>query len=116
MARLRWMKWWTACLLAASVHAQSTTPRGSSGSAIRSSASKQTGLLRELDSSLETVVAKVSPSVVQIVVAGYGPLEDHEHTTARITRQHVASSLGLHWCPAETSLNQKPALAPNAGH
>ncbi len=84
------MKWWIACLLAAvSAHAQSTTPRTSSGSAIRSSASKQSGLLRELDSSLETVVAKVSPSVVQIVVAGYGPLEDHEHTTARITRQHA---------------------------
>src|SRR5882724_4435693 len=90
MARLQWMKCWIACLLAAvSAHAQSTTPRTSSGSAIRSSASKQSGLLRELDSSLETVVAKVSPAVVQIVVAGYGPLEDHEHATARITRQHA---------------------------
>src|SRR6266852_3061791 len=51
---------------------------------------KSSNFLRELDSSLEAVVAKVSPAVVQIVVTGYGPLEDHGHTdTARLTRQHA---------------------------
>jgi serine protease Do len=43
-----------------------------------------------LNSSLEAVVSKVSPAVVQIVVTGYGPSEDHGHTdTARIVRQHA---------------------------
>ena len=85
------MKWSLACLFAAaSAHAQSTAPGSSAGAiAIRSHAGAPTSLLRELDSSLETVVAKVSPAVVQIVVAGYSPLEDHEHATARITRQHA---------------------------
>ena len=85
------MKWWIAYLLAAaSVHAQATSPRSPTGAvAVRSNEPKQSGLLRELDRSLESVVAKVSPSVVQIVVAGYGPQEDREHATARITRQHA---------------------------
>jgi serine protease Do len=45
-----------------------------------------------LDSSLETVVAKVSPAVVQIVVSGYGPVEDHGHETGRIARRHSIGS------------------------
>ncbi|HEY3617791.1 MAG TPA: trypsin-like peptidase domain-containing protein, partial [Candidatus Sulfotelmatobacter sp.] len=43
-----------------------------------------------MDSSLETVVSKVSPAVVQIIVTGYGPSESHGHAdTARIVRQHA---------------------------
>jgi serine protease Do len=46
-----------------------------------------------LDSSLESVVAKVSPAVVQIMVTGYGAAEDRGHTdTARIVRQHAIGS------------------------
>jgi len=46
--------------------------------------------LRELNSSLQQVVAKVSPAVVQIFVTGYGPIESHGHTdTAHIVRQHA---------------------------
>src|SRR5205807_2011631 len=49
-----------------------------------------TSLLRELNSSLQQVVAKVSPAVVQIFVTGYGPIESHGHTdTAHIVRQHA---------------------------
>ena len=56
-------------------------------------ASRSSNLLHELDSSLEAVVAKVSPSVVQIVVTGYGPMEDHGHTdTAVIVREHAIGS------------------------
>ena len=56
-------------------------------------ASRSSNFLRELDSSLEAVVAKVSPAVVQIVVTGYGPLEDHGHTdTAVIVREHAIGS------------------------
>ena len=50
-------------------------------------------LLRELDSSLEQVVSKVSPAVVQIRVSGYGPEETRGHTdAARIVRQHAIGS------------------------
>jgi len=76
-------------LVATFAYAQSTAPRVSVATDVKSKAPASSNLLRALDSSLETVVAKVSPAVVQIVVAGYGPLEDHEHATARITRQHA---------------------------
>jgi serine protease Do len=91
MTSSQWMKSCVAYLLAATfAHAQSTAPQGSVGAtAVKSKAPASSNLLRALDSSLETVVAKVSPAVVQIVVAGYGPLEDQEHATARITRQHA---------------------------
>src|SRR5216684_9380304 len=56
-------------------------------------AARSSNFLRELHSSLEAVVAKVSPAVVQIVVTGYGPLEDHGHTdTAVIVREHAIGS------------------------
>ena len=76
-------------LVATFAYAQSTAPRVSVATDVKSKAPASSNLLRALDGSLETVVAKVSPAVVQIVVAGYGPLEDHEHATARITRQHA---------------------------
>jgi serine protease Do len=46
-----------------------------------------------LDTSLEQVVSKVPPAVVQILVNGYGPAETHGHVdTARIVRQHAIGS------------------------
>jgi len=86
------MKWGIACLLVATfARAQSTAPRLSAETAaVRLKAPASSNLLQELDSSLEQVVAKVSPAVVQLVVTGYGPLEDHGHTdTARVVRQHA---------------------------
>src|ERR1700681_1676384 len=56
-------------------------------------AARSSNFLRELDNSLEAVVAKVSPAVVQIMVTGYGPLEDQGHTnTAVIVREHAIGS------------------------
>ena len=80
-----------ACFFAAtSALAQSTAVRTTpDASALVSKAPASSNLLRALDSSLEAVISKVSPAVVQIVVNGYGPLEDHGHTTARIVRQHA---------------------------
>jgi len=92
MTRLQWMKHGIACLLVATcVRAQSGADRTATDAhALISTAPASSTLLRELDSSLEKVVAKVSPAVVQIVVTGYGPLEDHGHTdTSRIARQHA---------------------------
>jgi len=93
MTGLQWMKYGiVACFLAASfAHAQSTAAHTDSDApAFASRARASSNLLRVLDSSLETVVSKVTPAVVQIVVTGYGPSEDRGHTdTARIVRQHA---------------------------
>jgi serine protease Do len=65
----------------------------SDATALVSKVQSSSGLLRALDNSLETVVSKVSPAVVQIVVSGYGPSEEHGHTdTARIVRQHATGT------------------------
>jgi serine protease Do len=54
---------------------------------------RSTGLLRELDGSLEQLVSKVSPAVVQILVSGYGPAEAKGHTDkTRMVRQHAMGS------------------------
>ncbi len=91
MTRLQWMKYGMACLLVAtSTGAQSTAARTAADApAPISKAPAPSNLLRALDSSLEAVISKVSPAVVQIVVNGYGPSEDHGHATARIVRQHA---------------------------
>src|SRR5216683_1528527 len=91
MTRLRWMKYGIACLLVAtSARSQSTAVRTAPDApALISKAPASSNLLRALDSSLEAVISKVSPAVVQIVVNGYGPSEDHGHSTARIVRQHA---------------------------
>ncbi len=50
-------------------------------------------LLHQFSSSLEEVVRRVSPAVVQIIVSGYGPLEkEGESTAALIGRQRVTGS------------------------
>jgi len=91
MMKLPKMKYGIACLLAAtSAHAQSTAVRMTADApALISKAPASSNLLRALDSSLETVISKVSLAVVQIVVNGYGPSQDHGHATARIVRQHA---------------------------
>jgi serine protease Do len=93
MMRLQSMKHGLiACVVAAtSAFAQSTPVRtATDASAVLSKAPASPNLLRDFNNSLEAVVSKVSPAVVQIVVTGYGPSEDHGHTdTARIVRQHA---------------------------
>src|SRR5579864_3733016 len=93
MKKLQWTKHSViACFFAATCAlAQSAAGRSDFDvPAVISKAPASPNLLRALDSSLETVVSKVSPAVVQIVVTGYGPSESHGHTdTARIVRQHA---------------------------
>jgi serine protease Do len=50
--------------------------------------------LRNLNQSVDTLIKKVSPSVVQILVTGYGPLEeaDHGSTSTVIGRQRAIGS------------------------
>jgi serine protease Do len=50
-------------------------------------------LLHQLDNSVESLVKQVSPAVVQILVTGYAPVEQHGHTdTALIGRQRSLGS------------------------
>ena len=51
-------------------------------------------VLLQLNSALETLAAKVSPAVVQILVTGFGPLKEGEDRsqTAFIVRQHAVGS------------------------
>jgi serine protease Do len=50
-------------------------------------------VLQQLNSALEGLVAKVSPAVVQILVTGYGPVEESNRSqTALIARQHAVGS------------------------
>src|SRR6266851_112616 len=114
MTRLQRMKHGIACLLAAtSAHAQSTAVRTAADApALISKAPASSNLLRALDSSLEAVISKVSPAVVQIVVNGYGPSEDHGHVTARIVRQHaIGTGVILPSPTAESSLELQPIHA-----
>src|SRR5579864_6829419 len=92
MTHLQWMKCGLiGCVVAvSSAFAQSTIRTATDASAVVSKAPASPNLLRDLNSSLEAVISKVSPAVVQIVVTGYGPPEDHGHSdAARIVRQHA---------------------------
>jgi serine protease Do len=41
-------------------------------------------MLRKLNESVDTLIKKVSPSVVQIMVTGYGPVESAEHSNTAV--------------------------------
>ena len=58
-------------------------------------AAEPPNVLVQLNSALESLAARVSPAVVQILVTGYGPLrerEDDRSQTAFIVRQHAVGS------------------------
>jgi serine protease Do len=59
----------------------------------KSAAGMPPDLIHQLNDSLESLVKKVSPAVVQVLVTGYGPLEDKGQTDAAlVTRQHAIGS------------------------
>src|SRR5579862_5514174 len=93
MTTLHFLKSSVICLLvAATANAQTAASRHPSAAVDRSEG-RSSNILREMDSSIESVVNKVSPAVVQIVVAGYGPAESHGNTeTATIVRQHAVGA------------------------
>lgn len=50
-------------------------------------------VLQQLNSAIERLTARISPAVVQILVTGYGPLEESSRgQTALITREHAVGS------------------------
>jgi serine protease Do len=55
--------------------------------------SEPAGVLVQLNGALESLAARVSPAVVQILVMGYGPLREEDRSqTAFIVRQHAVGS------------------------
>lgn len=55
--------------------------------------SEAPGVLVQLNGALEMLAAKVSPAVVQILVTGYGSLNEHDQSEAAfIVRQHAVGS------------------------
>ena len=95
MTRLQCVKYIIACLLIATfAQAQAARSSGPASSVTnRTKAARSTNLLRELDGSLEALIEKVSPAVVQIVVTGYGPAEENGNTDRTVlSREHAVGS------------------------
>jgi serine protease Do len=49
-------------------------------------------VLQQLNSAIEQLTARISPAVVQILVTGYGPVEEGRGQTALISREHAIGS------------------------
>jgi serine protease Do len=63
------------------------------GKAVGSRPAEAPQVLQQLNSALQDLVAKVSPAVVQILVTGYGAVEETNRSqTALIARQHAVGS------------------------
>jgi serine protease Do len=82
-----------ACLLIVTF-AEAQLPATRHPVSTSASVPRSSNVLRDLNSSLEAVVAKVSPAVVQIMVTGYGATEEQQgqHNTAVIVREHGIGS------------------------
>src|ERR1700685_2502076 len=68
-------------------------PEAEVGKAVGSRPPEAPAVLKDLNTALESLVARVSPAVVQILVTGYGPIEESNRSqTALIARQHAIGS------------------------
>jgi serine protease Do len=72
---------------------QKAGPQAPSGKTIGTRPAEAAPILQQMNSALQTLVARVSPAVVQILVTGYGALEESKSSeTALIARQHAIGS------------------------
>ena len=89
---------WASAQRTATIPAQKAVPQKSASAADQAKVpdtrpSEPPPVLRELNSALQSLVAKVSPAVVQVLVTGYGPASANGRTeTALIVRQHAVGS------------------------
>jgi serine protease Do len=82
---------------AAKPTAQSPSQKAESAKPVSKSEARESeppNILMQLNGALESLAARVSPAVVQILVTGYGPLraEEDRSQTALIVRQHAVGS------------------------
>jgi serine protease Do len=69
------------------------SPLTEAGKGVGSRSPETPQVLQQLNSALEGLVAKASPAVVQVLVTGYGPIEESSRSeTALIARQHAIGS------------------------
>ena len=67
--------------------------KSKAATAVPDSPSETPGVLLQLNGALESLAAKVSPAVVQVLVTGYGPFKEEDRSqTALIVRQHAVGS------------------------
>jgi serine protease Do len=72
---------------------QKANPATEVGKAVGPRPAEAPQVLQQLNSALQDLVAKVSPAVVQILVTGYGAIEETNRSeTALIARQHAIGS------------------------
>ena len=72
---------------------QKSTANTDAGKAAGAPPSEAPAVLQELNAALESVIAKVSPAVVQIQVTGFGPVEESSRgQTALVARQRAIGS------------------------
>src|ERR1700749_5168990 len=75
--------------------AQDPSQNKVSSNTVQAKPNEPPGVLIQLNGALETLAARVSPAVVQILVTGYGPLRESDQDksqTAFIVRQHAVGS------------------------
>jgi len=73
--------------------AQKPSPTAELGKAVGPRPTEAPPVLQQLNSALEALVARVSPAVVQVLVTGYGSLQDSTRgETALIARQNAVGS------------------------
>jgi serine protease Do len=72
---------------------QKTSPAAVVGQASAQRPSQSPEILHQLNSAMEGLVARVAPAVVQVLVTGYGSLEEGNRAeTALVVRQHAVGS------------------------
>jgi len=72
---------------------QKSNPTAELGKTAAPRPSQAPQVLQQLNSALQDLVGRVSPAVVQILVTGFGPLEEsNRNETALIVRQHAVGS------------------------
>ncbi len=72
---------------------QKASPETEVGKAVGPRPEEAPEVLQQLNSALESLTAKVSPAVVQVLVTGYGAVEQSNRSeTALVARQHAVGS------------------------
>jgi serine protease Do len=72
---------------------QKASPETEVGKAVGPRPDEAPQVLQQLNSALESLTAKVSPAVVQVLVTGYGAVEQSNRSeTALVARQHAVGS------------------------
>jgi serine protease Do len=72
--------------------ARTATSETDKAKAIAARPAEPAPVLQQLNSAIEQLTARISPAVVQILVTGYGPVDEGRGQTALISREHAIGS------------------------